>query len=101
MKSLSIALFSVLSLGVAGAAQANDVFDKNCVACHAGGKNVMNPDKTLTAESLEKNGMNSLDAIKKIVTEGKAPMPGFGASLSKEEIDSVSSYVLEQSKKGW
>ncbi|PKM33253.1 MAG: cytochrome c6 [Gammaproteobacteria bacterium HGW-Gammaproteobacteria-10] len=100
-KSLKIALFSALSLTAVGVAQANDVFNKNCASCHAGGKNVMNPDKTLTSESLEKNGVNSLDAIKKLVSEGKAPMPGFASTLSKEEIESVSAYVLEQAKKGW
>lgn len=100
-KYLKIALFSALSLTAVGVAQANDVFNKNCAACHAGGKNVMNPDKTLTSESLEKNGVNSLDAIKKLVSEGKAPMPAFASTLSKEEIESVSAYVLEQAKKGW
>ena len=101
MKKTNIFLFSMLSLAFAGAAQANEVFDKNCVSCHAKGGNIMNPDKTLSAESLEKNGVNSVDAIKKIVTEGKAPMPAFGSTLSKEEIESVSAYVLEQAKKGW
>lgn len=100
-KSFNIALFSMISLVVAGGAQGNDVFNKNCASCHAGGKNVMNPDKALTSESLEKNGVNSLEAIKKLVSEGKAPMPGFASSLSKEEIESVSAYVLDQAKKGW
>ena len=82
-------------------AGANDVFHKNCGTCHAGGNNIMNPDKTLTKESLEKNGVNTLDAIKALVTKGKAPMPAFEASLSEKEINDVSAYVLEQAEKGW
>ena len=82
-------------------AGANDVFHKNCGSCHAGGNNIMNPEKTLTKESLEKNGVNNLDAIKALVTKGKAPMPAFESLLDEKQINDVSAYVLEQAEKGW
>ena len=100
-KTLYFSTLATLLLAFVGTAQANEVFAKNCAACHAGGKNIMNPDKTLTMESLGKNGVATLDAIKELVTKGKPPMPGFGSSLDEKQIESVSAYVLEQAKKGW
>lgn len=100
-KLVTLALFTAFSAVASFSLQANEVFNKNCGACHAGGKNVMNPDKSLTMESLTKNGVDSVEAIKKLVAEGKAPMPAFGSSLSQADIDSVSAYVLEQAKNGW
>ncbi len=89
------------ALVFSGAASANDVFDKNCASCHKGGGNLMNPAKDLTKDNLAKNGAATLDAIKAIVSNGKAPMPAFKASLDEKQIDSVSAYVLEQAEKGW
>ena len=90
-----------LTLVMASTASANEVFKTNCSSCHAGGNNIMNPDKTLKTESLEKNGVNSLGAIKALVSKGKAPMPAFASTLDEKEIDAVSAYVLDQAKKGW
>lgn len=90
-----------LTFSMVNTASANEVFDKNCSSCHAGGKNIMNPDKTLSMESLEKNGVNSLGAIKTLVSKGKAPMPAFASMLDEKQIDAVAAYVLEQAKKGW
>lgn len=94
---------AVLALSAfSGAANAaNEVFDKNCASCHKGGGNIMNPDKTLMKDSLAKNGVATVDAIKAIVTNGKAPMPAFKASLDEKQIESVSAYVLEQAEKDW
>ncbi|MCD2451244.1 c-type cytochrome [Methylicorpusculum oleiharenae] len=84
-----------------GAVSANEVFDKNCASCHKGGGNIMNPAKTLMKDSLDKNGVATVDAVKAIVTNGKAPMPAFKASLDEKQIESVSAYVIEQAGKGW
>lgn len=92
---------AILALVFSGAASANDVFDKNCASCHKGGGNLMNPAKDLTKDNLAKNGAATLDAVKAIVSNGKAPMPAFKTSLDEKQIDSVSAYVLEQAEKGW
>jgi len=102
MKFLSSVLFAVsASLVLTTTAQANEIFAKNCASCHAGGKNIMNAEKDLSQASLEKNGVATLDAIKNLVSNGKAPMPGFSSSLSEAQIAEVSQYVLDQAKKGW
>jgi cytochrome c6 len=83
------------------AASGAKVFSANCAACHAGGMNAVNPAKTLQKADLEKYGMNSLDAIKTQVTNGKNAMPAFGGRLSADDIENVAAYVLETSGAGW
>lgn len=95
---LALSMAALASVQTAGA---NEIFNKHCAACHAGGKNIMNPDKTLSKEHLEKNGMNSVDAIKNLVSKGKAPMPAFESMLDAKQIEEVAAYVLEQAEKGW
>ena len=77
------------------------VFSANCSACHAGGNNVIMPEKTLKKEALETYSMNSVDAIKNQVTNGKNAMPAFGGRLADNDIEDVANYVLSQSAKGW
>ncbi len=81
--------------------QGKQVFTNTCSACHIGGTNVIVPQKTLTQEALEKYAMNSIDAIKTQVTKGKNAMPAFEKRLSPEQIDAVSTYILEQADAGW
>ncbi|NEO87489.1 MAG: c-type cytochrome [Spirulina sp. SIO3F2] len=85
----------------ADTAQGKQVFDANCAACHAGGKNAVNPAKTLQKTDLEKYAMNSIEAITTQVTNGKAAMPSFKGRLTPEQIDNVAHYVLAQSEQGW
>jgi cytochrome c6 len=77
------------------------VFSSTCSACHIGGTNVIVPKKTLTQEALEKYAMDSVDAIKQQVTQGKNAMPAFGDRLTPDQIDAVAGYVLEQADAGW
>ncbi len=72
-----------------------------CAACHAGGKNVIVPQKSLSKEALRAYRMDSITAIANIVTEGKNAMPAFQGRLSDSEIDALAAYVLSQSKSGW
>lgn len=93
-------LFTLPSLA-ADIENGEKIFTANCSACHAGGNNVIMPDKTLKKEALEEYGMNSIDAITYQVTNGKNAMPAFGGRLGDSEIEDVANYVLAQSKKGW
>ena len=77
------------------------VFNSNCAACHRGGMNTVNAQKTLQKADLEKYGMNSADAIMTQVTNGKGGMPAFGGRLTPNQIESVAAYVLAQSDAGW
>ncbi|UFP94818.1 c-type cytochrome [Gloeobacter morelensis] len=77
------------------------IFKANCAACHAGGNNIVEPEKTLKKEALARFGMDSQGAIIKQVTGGKNAMPAFGGELSTEEIRQVASYVLEMADQDW
>jgi cytochrome c6 len=86
-------------------AKGAQIFNANCAACHIGGKNVVNPAKTLKKSDLAKSLAgyqdDPLEAIKHQVTMGKAGMPKFLGRLSSQDIEDVATYVLAQSEKGW
>jgi cytochrome c6 len=105
---LSIALLAIaLVVSLVSPAIAADlshgaqVFEANCAACHMGGRNTVNPAKTLQKADLDQYGMASLEAIKTQVQNGKLAMPSFGGRLSEQDIEDVASYVLDQAEKGW
>lgn len=102
---VAIALFNFIvsspALAEGDALNGAKIFAANCASCHAGGKNYVNPSKTLSKADLEKYGMASLDKIISQVTRGKLAMPSFLGRLNSQQIEDVATYVLEQSEKGW
>nr|YP_010443819.1 cytochrome c553 [Vacuolaria virescens]UTE94706.1 cytochrome c553 [Vacuolaria virescens] len=110
MRKFSVSLLSFLFLTfltlqqltfAADIENGEKIFTANCSACHAGGNNVIMPEKTLKKDALESNGMKSVDAITYQVTNGKNAMPAFGGRLGDTDIEDVANYVLQQSEKGW
>jgi cytochrome c6 len=98
---VAITVFSFITPAWAGdIAHGAKIFTANCAACHMGGKNVVNPAKTLQKGDLEKYDMYDLDQIISQVTKGKAAMPAFN-KLSAQDIEDVATYVLSQADKGW
>jgi cytochrome c6 len=89
------------ALNAADLQNGQTVFNNTCAGCHKNGGNTLNPEKTLDLEALEKFGLNSLEALKKQITEGKTPMPAFKGILSEKQIEDVAHYVLQQAKTGW
>jgi cytochrome c6 len=106
-KQFAVALFVIITFFFSSPAFAGDVasgakvFSTNCAACHLGGGNVVNAQKTLKQDVLTKYEMASLDAIQSQVTNGKNAMPAFKGRLNNQQIEDVAAYVLDQSKKGW
>ena len=87
----------------ADAGAGETVFNANCAACHAGGQNVIMPEKTLEKEALESylTGGYNEKAVMTQVTNGKNAMPAFGGRLSDEDIANVAAYVIKTSGEGW
>jgi cytochrome c6 len=87
----------------ADVAAGEQIFNANCAACHAGGQNVIMPDKTLEKEALDQYlaGGRTAKAIQTQVTSGKNAMPAFGGRLSDEDIENVAAYVLASADAGW
>mmetsp|Transcript_12191 Transcript_12191/g.16051 ORF Transcript_12191/g.16051 Transcript_12191/m.16051 type:complete len:133 (+) Transcript_12191:156-554(+) len=98
-----------VSFLISGAAFAADstkgeeVFNANCAACHAGGQNVIMPQKTLEKEALDEYlaGGRSEASVITQVTNGKNAMPAFGGRLDESDIADVAKYVIETSERGW
>jgi cytochrome c6 len=101
---LGIAIFTFAFSNSALAADTTSgakVFSANCASCHAGGKNLVQADKSLKKDALEKYSMYSAEAIISQVTKGKNAMPAFKGRLNSSQIEDVAAYVLEQADKGW
>ena len=74
------------------------LFHVNCSVCHAGGNNIIIPEKNLKKQTLEENGMNNLNAIVYQIVNGKNGMPAFGGRLTEKEIQEIGTYILEASE---
>ena len=100
-----IALIAPSVVLAADAAHGEQVFSSNCAACHIGGGNVVNGQRTLQQDDLKAYLANyndgHEDAIAYQVTNGKNGMPAFGAKLSEENIADVSAHVESKSINGW
>lgn len=77
------------------------IFNVQCAGCHPNGGNIIRRGKSLQKKALQKNQMESLEAIAEIVTYGKNNMSAFQDRLSKQEIEAVSAYVLERAENNW
>lgn len=99
--AIAVLTFASTESAVADTDNGGKVFNANCSACHIGGGNVVMVNKTLKKGALEKNGMNSIEAIVRQVTNGKNSMPAFKGRLSSKQIQDVAAYVLEKSERGW
>lgn len=77
------------------------IFDVQCAGCHLNGGNIVRRGKNLKQKALKKYGMDSIDAIANIVTNGKNNMSAYKDRLSEQQILDVSAYVLEQAQKDW
>ncbi len=107
-KILSILLVGAAIFGLAfnrpalaDAAAGGAVFNANCASCHAGGRNLVQANKSLSKADLEKYGMYSKEAIVNQVYKGKAAMPAFLGRLKPDQIENVADYVLSKAEAGW
>lgn len=90
--------FSPMIASAADLESGAQVFAGNCAACHAGGNNVIQNEKTLRKDALEQylSGGLSEASIVSQVTNGKNAMPAFGGRLDDDEIANVAAYVYDQ-----
>ena len=96
-----ITLFLPFSSANANSLTGENLFKLNCAVCHAGGNNIIIPEKNLKKETLEENGMNTIQAITYQIINGKNGMPAFGGRLKEEEIQEIAKYILEQAEKNF
>lgn len=106
LKRFIAGLFVILTFTFAAPALADSgagaqVFSANCAACHVGGGNAVNAQKTLKKDVLEQYGMFDADKIIYQVKNGKNAMPSFTGRLTDDQIVDVAAYVLKQAEAGW
>nr|WP_245912205.1 c-type cytochrome [Calothrix elsteri] len=77
------------------------LFENNCAGCHLNGNNIIRRGKNLKINALKKYGMNSIEAIAEIVTNGKNNMSAYKDKLTPREIQDVATYVLQQAEHDW
>jgi cytochrome c6 len=82
-------------------AKGAEIFTVQCAGCHINGGNIIRRGKNLKKNALKKYGMDSLEAITAIVTNGKNNMSAYKDRLTTEEIQNIAAYVLEQAEKDW
>ncbi|MCX7592605.1 MAG: c-type cytochrome [Fischerella sp.] len=77
------------------------IFQVHCAGCHINGGNIVRRGKNLKLKALKKYGVDSIEGISSIVTNGRNNMSAYKDRLSQQEIQDVAAYVLEQAEKGW
>jgi cytochrome c6 len=77
------------------------LFEAQCAGCHAGGGNIIRRGKNLKLKTLQKNKIDTLEAIAALVTQGKGNMSAYADRITPEEIQTVSAYVLSQASSNW
>ncbi|MEB3213210.1 MAG: c-type cytochrome [Leptolyngbyaceae bacterium] len=78
-----------------------EIFEVHCAGCHVNGGNIIRRGKNLKMRALQRNHMDTVEAIAHIVTVGKRPMSAYADKLTPEEIEAVSVYVLDQAQHDW
>jgi cytochrome c6 len=75
------------------------LFKRYCQACHPGGKNVINPSKSLFAQDLKKNKIETPEAIVNIIRKAPAGMTSFSETvLSDKDAEAIARYILQTFK---
>lgn len=77
------------------------IFEVHCAGCHGNGGNIVRRGKTLKLKALQRNGVDSIEAIAQLVAQGKGNMSAYEDRLTPAEIQAVSAYVLQQAEANW
>ena len=105
--TLVLVMLSLLTITLTFPASAADttggaeIFSVHCAGCHINGGNIIRRGKTLQKKALKKYGMDSIESITTIVTNGKNNMSAYKDRLSEQQIQDVAAYVLEQAETSW
>lgn len=82
-----------------GVSDGEALFKRHCQACHPGGKNVINPAKTLYVQDLKKNNRATPEAIVNIIRKAPAGMTSFGEKvLPDKDAEAIARYILQAFK---
>ena len=77
------------------------IFDANCNGCHVKGGNIIRRGKNLKLKTLKKNGLDSVEVIAELISQGKNNMSAYQDRLTFTEIENVAAYVLNRAEANW
>ena len=102
------ALIMMFCIHAQGNAQENQeniagkqLFLKHCAVCHPDGGNVINPRKTLGKNDLEKNNLNSIDALVRYMKDPGPGMPKLvheDREITIEQAREIAAYTINTFK---
>lgn len=74
-------------------------FKEHCAACHPGGGNIINPQKTLSKKDREANGVKTeQDVIKKMRNPGPGMTTFDEKTIPDKEAKKIAQYILKTFK---
>ena len=102
-------LVLLLTLGSGGASLAAGrdastgalLFEQNCAGCHLNGGNIIRRGKNLKLATLQRQGLDSTDAIANIARNGIGQMSGYSDQLGEGGDQLVAAWILEQAQNAW
>jgi len=75
------------------------LFKQHCAACHPGGTNIINPQKTLQKKVREGNNVKTADDIIKLMRNPGAGMSKFDSkTISDKDAKLIANYILSTFK---
>ena len=77
------------------------LFSQHCAGCHINGGNIIRRGKNLKLATLQRQGLDSVEAIARIAREGVGQMGGYSDVLGEEGDQVVAIWVLDQAQNAW
>lgn len=83
----------------ASAEEGKRLFNRHCQVCHPGGKNIVNPARSLFVQDLKKNGIETPEAVVNIIRKAPPGMPSFDVKVLPDgDAQAIARYILETFK---
>jgi cytochrome c6 len=95
-----IATSSMVAASSVSATEAGEtLFKQHCTACHPGGSNIINPQKTLQKKVREAHNVKTAEDIVKIMRNPGPGMTKFDAkTISDKDAKQIANYILHEFK---
>ena len=77
------------------------LFANHCSGCHMNGGNIIRRGRTLKLAALQRNGIDSADAIAAIAREGIGQMSGYSEVLGENGDQLVAEWIWQQAQNAW
>ena len=82
-------------------AEGASLFSQHCAGYHINGGNIIRRNKNLKLTTLQRRGLDSVDAIAQIAREGVGMMSGYEVELGPGNDRIVATWILEQAQNAW